>query len=452
MKSKFAILLTVSALLCGGLSGHALTGSWRGELSLGAAKLPLVFNFKEDAAGKTTATMDSPQQNAKGIPVEVVYCSSDSVNVACRMIGASYAGKIAGGKISGIFEQQGYKFPLALEPEVSLQERRPQTPVAPFPYETKDTTFRSSDGTELAGTLTIPEKSFAKKLPMVVMVTGSGPQNRDEEVFEHRPFAVIADYLARNGIASFRYDDRGVAKSKGNYQTATIYTFREDAVAALRFVRSLEGFGKVGILGHSEGGSLAVVVAPDEKPDFIVSLAGATVPLKETLIAQNEHVLDRQGVTGKEKEQTLGLVRGIFEEIERQYEAGEFKPLDIEAICKRHSLDVPAAIKESIGSGMARRTRYFDSQVCLDPTPYLKKVKCPVLAINGTKDTQVDAEKNLKAFSDNIRNAEIHRMEGLNHLLQHASTGESSEYGELTETISPDVLRLIADFIRSRTR
>lgn len=427
--------------------GMALDGKWRGDLNTGFAKMPLVFNFSEEADGKTAATMDSPQQNAKDIPLEVLFCSPDSVSLECKMVGATYRGRIGEGRIEGTFSQRGFNLPLTLTPEEDVYVRRPQTPKPPFPYIEKDTVFRSADGTELAGTLVIPESAAGKRVPVVVMVTGSGPQNRDEEVFEHRPFAVIADWLARQGIASFRYDDRGVASSKGNYSEATIPTFKSDAESALKFVRGVPGLGKAGILGHSEGGMLAILIAAEKKPDFIVSLAGVAVPAEEMLIAQNIHALDKFGIDGARKDASVKFLRILFDTIRKQYSAGVLTPIDIDSICRENSLEVPPLVLESVRQNMQSRNGYFDSLVSCDPTGALKKIKCPVLAINGTKDMQVNADANLEAFRKNVKNVEIRRMEGLNHTMQHSVTGELTEYGEIRETISPEVLEIISDFI-----
>ncbi|MDE6279598.1 MAG: CocE/NonD family hydrolase, partial [Paramuribaculum sp.] len=273
MKPLFNRLIILIVAIIAAVSANALTGKWRGELSIGPTKLPLVFNFTENSEGITGATMDSPLQNALGIPLEVKYCSGDSLSVACSMIGATYTAKISDSLINGTFSQQGYRFPLTLTPEDDIMTRRPQTPRPPFPYTETDTVFTSADGTRLAGTLVVPIiTDKKKKFPMVVMVTGSGPQNRDEEIFEHRPFAVIADALARNGIASLRYDDRGTAKSEGKYSEATLETFTGDAKSAFEFARELPFTSKTGILGHSEGGTIAVLLAADQIPDFIISL------------------------------------------------------------------------------------------------------------------------------------------------------------------------------------
>ena len=446
MKRIIFFVIGVILFLQPVLAGDII-GSWRGELSLGPTKLPLVFNFRQGEDGKTVATLDSPQQNARDIPLDVLYASADSVSVECKSLGAAYSGKISGDKIDGTFSQMGYRFAMTLTPETDLSIRRPQTPRPPFPYAVKDTSFVSANGTLLAGTLTIPAGMQPGQTPVVVMLTGSGPQNRDEEIFEHRPFAVIADYLARNGIATFRFDDRGVASSQGDFAKADINTFMEDARSALRFVRSMPEFGKSGLLGHSEGGTLAVMLAADEAPDFIVSLAGMVVPAKQTLVAQNVRGLEQAGITGAAKADSEKLIGLVFDEVIRQRHSGVSEPIDVEAICKENSLAVPAVVVESIRRNMVARSGYFDSLLSLDPTEALKKTGCPVLAINGTKDVQVDAEANLGAFSKYAAGAEVRKMEGLNHLLQHAGTGDIGEYGSIAETISPEVMELIGEFL-----
>lgn len=425
----------------------ALSGKWRGNLKLGPTKLPVVLSFIEDPAGNTTATMDSPRQNAKDIPLEVMYLSTDSLSVESKSLGATFAARINGDKIKGSFVQNGLRLPLTLMPEKPLSELRPQTPVPPYPYTQTRHFFASADGTLLAGTLVVPELVHGGKCPVVVMVTGSGPQNRDEEIFEHRPFVVIADYLARNGVASFRYDDRGVGESKGDHASATIHTFKEDASSALRFVQAMPEFGKAGILGHSEGGTLAFLIAAEGSPDFIVTLAGMATPSRETMLQQNIRALDQSGITGRDKEDSIRLIELLYDNIIAQYAAGQFSPIDVDALCIANSLEVPSAVLESVKRNSAARNGYFDSLVSLDPTDALRKIECPVLAINGTKDVQVEADANLGAIAGYVPHAETRRMEGLNHLMQHAATGDVGEYHNISETISPEVLDIIADFV-----
>ncbi|MBP3298211.1 MAG: alpha/beta hydrolase [Muribaculaceae bacterium] len=447
MRKFLKYLLLTSLALLSQTDVLAISGSWRGNLEAFGTKIPLVLKLDKTNDGKTVASMDSPNQNAKDIPCEVCLCTEDSISLDCKIIGATYTGRIYPGRIEGVFTQAGMRLPLVLTPEAALSERRPQTPVAPFPYTETDTVFFSADGTRLAGTLTIPERASDKAVPVVVMITGSGPQNRDEEVFEHRPFAVIADWLARHGIASFRYDDRGVASSGGNYAEATIDTFKSDAAAALQFVRHYGGFGKAGLLGHSEGGTLAVLIAAEDAPDFIISLAGVSVPAKDVVISQNISLFDMLGVTDSQRDASARLLDILFDTIKTQYIAGCPAPIDIDAICRDNSLDVPDFILASVKRNMSARNAYFDSLVSLDPTSCLKKIKCPVLVVNGTKDTQVNAEVNLESFRKNVKDVDIRRIDNLNHLMQHASTGKAEEYADIKETVSPEVLEIISDFI-----
>jgi len=440
------IIAVLASVALAGVSVVALDGSWRGELNLGQIKLPLVFNFKTDN-GVTTATLDSPNQGVKGVASNVVYCSADSVAVDVPSIGAAFRGHIAGDSITGSFSQRGYTFPMKLTPERSLAERRPQTPMPPFPYTSIDTTFAAPDGALLAATLTLPEgvtPGNVNDTPIVVMVTGSGPQNREEELFEHRPFAVIADRLARAGIASLRYDDRGTAKSGGDFASSTTITFKDDAGSAVDFARSLAPAAKVGILGHSEGGSIALLLAAEGKPDFVVSLAGMTVGGKDALMAQNRHSLDKAGVTGRPAADAMRLVEAVFDHIA----SGATDKFDVDSFVAANNLELPESILAGVrGNVQTASFPYMKELLNMRPADSLTAVSCPVLAVNGTLDTQVASGPNLALVRELVRGAKVKEYPGLNHMLQHAVTGESTEYGTITETISPEVLDDICAFI-----
>lgn len=438
-------VLAVTLLLSAG-NAWALNGSWRGDLRIGIMKLPLVFNFSENESGETLCTMDSPSQGAKGIATEVVLCTPDSISLSCDLIGASYTGRISAGAINGRFTQRGNEFRLNLTPEKPIEERRPQTPKPPFPYSVIDTTFTAPDGAVMSATLTIPLNASSKKMPGVVMVTGSGPQNRDEELFDHKPFAVIADRLARNGIASLRYDDRGTGTSTGDFNTATTLTFKGDAESGINFLRSVGCIGTVGVLGHSEGGTIAFMIGADGKADFIISLAGMAISGKETLLRQNEHGLDKSGLPDADKANSLKLIGNVFDIIAEKAQKGVSEAIDIDSIVADSGLQVPQAIVESLKMSQQTRSPWFDTFLALNPRKYLVKVKCPVLAINGEKDTQVYPD-NLNVIKELVPQAKTMPMPGLNHLLQHAVTGELTEYDEIRETISPDVLDAIVQFI-----
>lgn len=425
----------------------ALKGTWRGKLVVGQAELSLVFNFSENAEGKTECTLDSPLQGAKGIPTIVTLCTADSVAIECRTIGASFSGSIADGKISGKFAQRGMSFLLILEQEEPLEERRPQTPKPPFPYTIIDTVFTAPDGARLSATLTLPAEWKNKKVPAVVMVTGSGQQNRDEELFEHKPFAVIADYLARRGVAALRYDDRGTGKSTGDFLKGTTYVFKDDAKSGIEFLRKFKGIKSVGVLGHSEGGTIAFLLGGEKLPDFIISLAGMAVSGKEILMQQNIRSLEQAGITGKDKENSVALISLLFDIMAEQGRKGIVTQINTDSVAKANSIDIPVAIMASLRALQKVRTPWFDTILTVNPRESLSKIACAVLAINGDKDTQVDAESNLAVIKELVPKAVVKKMPSLNHLMQHATTGEVSEYGEIRETISPEVLKMILDFI-----
>lgn len=450
-KEVICLLLLPVTLMLTSFNAYGLSGSWRGELNLGQIKVPLVFNFTETESGETQCTLDSPSQGAKGIATSVVHCTADSIALTCDAIGASYSGKISSGLISGRFQQRGYVFPLDLVPDTPLEERRPQTPRPPFPYSVIDTTFVAPDGAIMSATLTLPFSADSKKMPAVVMVTGSGPQNRDEEYCDHKPFAVIADCLARNGIASLRYDDRGTGSSAGNYLTSTTHTIKDDAVGGLGLLRGLPCIGTVGVLGHSEGGAVAFMIGAEDKADFIVSLAGMAVSGKETLMRQNSHSLDKMTLSDADKANSLKLIELAFDTIIGQVRRGVVAPVDIDALAADNDLQVPQQILQSLKMTQSTRAPWFDAFLVFNPREYLQKVKCPTLAINGEKDKQVYPD-NLTVIKENIPQAETILMPELNHLMQHAVTGEMTEYDEIRETISPDVLDAIVKFIKNTCR
>lgn len=446
---NFSVLLV--SMLLSVCEVFGMTGSWRGELTVGQMKLPLVFNFSETSDGKTDCTLDSPSQGAKGIPVEVELCSSDSISLKCPAIGAVYTGRMDSGKISGTFTQRGYSFPLDIEPESPVEERRPQTPRPPFAYQIVDTVFTAPDGAVMSATLTLPLTSDSGKCPGVVMVTGSGLQNRDEEILDHKPFAVIADYLARNGVASLRYDDRGFGKSTGNPAVATTETFKQDAASGIDFLRSVPMIGKVGVLGHSEGGTIAFMLGAEKekKADFIISLAGMAISGKETMMRQNSEALDHAGLNPADKDNSLKLISLIFDNIAEQYKEGVSRPIDVDSIAAVAGIGVNPVIAPSLEMLRKSRIPWLDAFVSLNPREYLVKVKCPVLAINGDKDCQVNCD-NLEVIKSLVPQAQVMPMPGLNHLLQHCETGAVSEYGTIRETISPDVLAAIVKFINAQ--
>lgn len=390
----------------------ALIGSWSGKLKVGSSTLTIVFHL-EQADGYIKVSMDSPDQSAKGIPVLKEHISDDSLAVKVEALGITYSARLKEGKLDGTFTQMGFAAPLELTRGIT-EAKRPQTPQQPYPYNTEEVTFRNeTDGATLAGTLTWPtgyNSENTKKPTVVLLVTGSGQQNRDEEIFEHKPFLVIADYLARQGIASLRYDDRATgASAGGDVVNVTTEDFSRDAAAGLKFLRDMKAFSKVGLIGHSEGAAIAFILGAKEMTDFIVSMAGPGVKGDTLLVAQQNRVAELMGIPTK---------------------------TSIAQLRKNEQL---------------QKTPWFRWFIDYDPSADIASTHCPVLAINGNRDCQVISQQNLTAIEQLLPKTKMNRMKeypGLNHLFQHCYTGNTNEYRQIEETISPEVLSDIAEWIK----
>ena len=423
--------LTSLALAMLAFTANAQEGSWNGELDIMGTKLPLVFNFSPNGC-----TMDSPSQNAKGIPAEKTVSDDGTIKVKVGMIGATFEGKMADGEIKGTFTQNGFPLPLTLKAG-KLAVKRPQTPVPPFPYKEESVSFTNA-GYTFNGTLTLPE-NYTKQTPVVLMVTGSGQQNRDEELFEHKPFAVIADALARQGIASLRYDDRGWGDASVKFMNFTTDDFRQDAAAALPLLR--KRFNKVGILGHSEGGTIAMMLAAEGKVDFIVSLAGMAISGKETLVMQNRQAMSSIGLPKEMVDTYCNSISKALDEIASGKKASE---ITIDGVPD----NLKPILKKSLEQANSPYIRHF---ITVDASKQLSKIKCPVLALNGTKDTQVDCAANTTLLEKGLINSKhtIKKIEGVNHLFQHCTTGNVVEYQQIEETIASEVLEIIYSWINN---
>ena len=423
--------LTSLALAMLTFTANAQEGSWNGELDVMGTKLPLVFNFSPNGC-----TMDSPSQNAKGIPAEKTVSDDGTIKVKVGMIGATFEGKMADGEIKGTFTQNGFPLPLTLKAG-KLAVKRPQTPVPPFPYKEESVSFTNA-GYTFNGTLTLPE-NYTKQTPVVLMVTGSGQQNRDEELFEHKPFAVIADALARQGIASLRYDDRGWGDKSVNFANFTTDDFRQDAAATLPLLR--KRFNKVGILGHSEGGTIAMMLAAEGKVDFIVSLAGMAISGKETLVMQNRQAMSSIGLPKDIVDSYCATISNILNEIANGKKTSE---ITIDGVPD----NLKPILKKSLEQANSPDIRHF---ITVDASKQLSKIKCPVLALNGTKDTQVDCAANTTLLEKGLINSKhtIKKIEGVNHLFQHCTTGNVVEYQQIEETIASEVLEIIYSWINN---
>ena len=429
MKALRTLTSVVFAMMA--FAANAQEGTWNGELNVMGNKVPLVFNFSTNGC-----TIDSPSQGVNGIQAEKTVKDDGTIKVKVGMIGATFEGKMADGEIKGTYVQNGFPLPLTLKPG-KLVVKRPQTPVPPFSYKEESVSFTNAQYT-FNGTLTLPE-NYSRNTPVVLMVTGSGQQNRDEELFSHKPFAVIADALARQGIASLRYDDRGWGDKSVNFADFTTDDFRQDAAAAIPLLR--KRFNKVGILGHSEGGTIAMMLAAEGKADFIVSLAGMAISGKETLIMQNRQAMSAIGLPKETVDSYCNSISKALDEIASGKKANEI-----------NINDVPQALKPiTIKALQQADTPYIRHFLTIDVGKLLPKIKCPVLALNGTKDTQVDCDANTTRIEKGLANCKhsIKKIDGVNHMFQHCNTGIVTEYQQIEETISPEVLQVVAKWIKA---
>lgn len=447
-----------------------LTGIWTGKLELpNTIKLTVVFHIQKDDAGIYTSTMDSPDQGARGIPTESTKINGDSIEIIIPAVRGSFVGKINFDemKIEGEWKQGGMTLALLLTKIEKLEEaKRPQEPKEPFPYKSEDVTFENKvDSVTLAGTLTLPENG--SNFTAVILITGSGPQNRDEELLGHKPFLVLSDYLTRNGIAVLRFDDRGTAKSTGNFSTATTQDFSRDVIAAVNYLMTRKeiNHSKIGLIGHSEGGLIAPIVAAEDKDvAFIVLMAGPGIPGDSILILQSELIQKAEGRPEDEIDKSLRINRKIYSMIIKSKDDETLKNQlreefnsEISQMTeeeKKQIGDPEIYINQQLRTLTSPWFKYF---LTYNPVPTLEKVKCPVLAINGEKDLQVPPKENLSAIEMALKkggnkNFETKMLPGLNHLFQTAKTGAVSEYTTIEETISPLALETMLNWIKKITK
>jgi hypothetical protein len=457
------------AWMTAGVPGEGLAGFWSGTLKptpLIQLRLSLEITTKED--GQFAGELISLDQGSARIPLTATVKEGGEVDMQVSKVGGSFKGRFneKGSELSGHWRQGGGDLPLTFKRQAKATElKRPQEPRKPYPYEEEQVEVPTpADDVKLAGTFTVPRDGGPH--PAVVLVSGSGPQDRDEALMGHRPFLVLADHLTRNGIAVLRYDDRGIGKSTGDFGKATHSDFVEDALAAVDWLKARPEVDpqRIGIVGHSEGGIVAPLAAAKRPDDvaFIVMLAGVGVPMEQLLLRQGADMGRIMGQVDSEIEKQAKsqrkafsllrsdadqatLEKAIREVIEEQL--SELKPEEREAV----------GISDAFAESQAKVsvTPWFRQLIAYDPRPALLEVKCPVLAINGEKDIQVAAEENLAGIQAALAeggNADVTIKEfpGLNHLFQHCTTGSVSEYGEIEETFAPEALETVSEWIRQR--
>ena len=430
----------------------SIAGTWAGSINTGAFNLRIIIKIATGAAG-LTAQLQSPDQSQQWIAADSIARSGGSLTMEFKVLKGTYEGKLSadGSTMDGTFTQLGTPLPLSLKhvkDQAELERRRPQNPVKPYPYHEEDVAIPSSAaGVTLAGTVTVP--SGKGPFPAVVLISGSGPNDRDEALLGHKPFLVLSDYLTRKGIVVLRYDKRGMGKSTGKYATATTADFADDAEAALRYLktRSEADSHHVGLIGHSEGGTIApIVAARSEDVDFIVLMAGMGVPGDQILVEQHRLIAIVMGMPPDEVDRQVAREKAFIELVEREKDNAV---VEKEVRAKMGS-EAPQA---QVGTMVKELTSvWFRYSFTYDPATSLRKVQCPVLALNGSLDLQVPPKQNLPAIRKALeeggnKHYEIDELPGLNHLFQTAKSGAPNEYAEIEETISPVVLDKIATWV-----
>lgn len=461
------IVLSLATFLITTLGfGQDISGEWNGILE--AMKLRIVIHIEKTNSGYS-ATLDSPDQGAKDIPVTETSFENETLNLKMTNLNATFEGSYTDGMFSGTFIQNGLKIPLTLQREAIEKEvsNRPQEPKEPYPYLSEELTFENTDANiTLAATLTYP--SSEEKYPVVILISGSGPQDRNEELVGHKPFLVLSDHLTRKGIAVLRFDDRGVGKSTGDFGSATSADFATDVASAVSYLKTRKEIDitNIGLIGHSEGGVIAPIVA-SETTDvaFIVLLAGTGIPGDELLLLQQNLIGNAMGMSEKQLGHSSKISGEAFKMITS---ATDTKKLKID-LKERMITAINAIPDDELPIGVTKDESSIKMQVDQltspwmiyfmkhDPSMVLQKVKCPILAVNGAKDLQVPPTENLEpikaaAIKGGNRNVTTVEFPNLNHLFQECQTGAPGEYGIIEQTFAPIALETVSDWIMEQVK
>jgi pimeloyl-ACP methyl ester carboxylesterase len=431
------------------------------------ADIRMIFRISLDSTGKYQATVESPDQGSVAIKANLVELRDDSVFIGISQFNANYSGKIIGDSINGRFIQ-GMGFPLSLKKVNKASVKiRPQTPVPPFPYISEDLEYYNESKTiKFGATITIPKGNGT--FPAVLLLTGSGQQNRDEEMMGHKPFAVLADHLTRNGFIVLRVDDRGIGKTTGSVINATTADFADDAITSIDLLAKRKEVDKkkIGLIGHSEGGIIAQMLAAEKKDiRFIVMLAAPGIPITKLMEEQNDTILAKAGLSAAYRGTYINLYNDIIKTIltsDTSSAVGKVRTVVNDWIEKTEKNIVIATtgirdeasketfIRQFVSQAGSPWFRYF---LAYDPSENLKKISADVLAVNGNKDIQVISRSNLAAIDSILKkgkatNFEVKELEGLNHLFQECKSCTVSEYNQLDQTISTTVLNMITTWMK----
>lgn len=461
---KKILTLSTAFLISFCAFAQSFSGQWYGMLKAGGSQFRITMDVTQTDAGYTGKLISVDQGNTQ-LPFEWFKTDGNNIHLKTTIANIEYKGTLKDETITGVFVQGGQAIPLNFTREKleKFMPARPQEPKPPFPYKSEDITFTNArDNISLAGTLTMPSEGSG--FPVVVLISGSGPQNRNEELMGHKPFLVLADHLTRNGIAVLRYDDRGVAQSKGDFATATSADFANDVEAAVAYLKTRKEFNpkKIGLIGHSEGGLIAPMVAARNKDvGFIVLMAGPGVPGKDVLLLQIELLNKAAGMPTSDIAKQVKQTRDAIDILSMQGDSAVMMSA-YWAYAKRSYTELPDSVRKIVSAEQYAKqfstmtTPWFRYFLSYDPATSLEKVKVPVLALNGTKDLQVWAPQNLPAIEKALKKGGnkkyvIKELPNLNHLFQEAGTGSSAEYSIIQQTLSPLLLNEITNFLKQKS-
>ena len=435
-------------------------GTWQGAIETGNMRMRLQLHLSHDEKGQLTAAVDSLDQGIQGIPASHVTEQAGQVKFELPAFGAEYNGALNATKneIAGHWSQNGNLETLDFRRSDKILElRRPQNPAKPYPYKEEEVSFAAGDGKlALAATLTLPQG--AGPFPAALLVGGSGPNDRDETIAGHKPFLVLADFLTKRGIAVLRYDKRGIAKSTGNYADATMENFTQDAQAALGYLKSRKEVDvkRLGIIGHSEGGILGALVATRSNDlNWMVLLATPATTGERTLLRQSELIARAGGLAEEQITRSLEFDRKAYRAVREEKDAAALERR-LRTLVEQSGLGAampPAALQAQI---RMMSSPWFREFLDYDPAPALEKLKCPVLALSGDRDLQVDSTENVpllrKAYeSSGNKDFMVVEIEGVNHLFQKAQSGSPALYGAIEETIAPEILTAVGNWVSKHT-
>lgn len=447
--------------------GQDILGKWSGVLDVPGKSLRIVINIDTIGQGYK-ATMESPDQGGPIMELTEITFKENHLMFIFPKFKIEYNGDFINNKIEGTFSQSGHDFPLIFSRGLIEKKTnsRPQEPRSPYSYNVEDVQFKNAKANiNLAGTLTLPKEG--NQFPVVVLISGSGPQNRNEELLGHKPFLVLSDFLTKNGIAVLRYDDRGVGKSEGKFETATTHDFAADAEAAIVYLKTRKDINikKIGLIGHSEGGIIAPIIASRSKDvAFIVMMAGTGLPGNEILLEQYKLIGQARGVDVSEMQDDLSVNKQAFDMIKKSKDVNQLKSDLTVFFTLEFDKDKNMSLPEGVSKEMFIQEQinqltspWMINFIKYDPAQALKKTKCPVLAIIGQNDLQVPAGSNLSAIQKWLKkagnkDATVKELPGLNHLFQESKTGSPDEYANIEQTISPIALYEIEQWIKLRVK